>query len=149
MATTYYPRADSLLVALFHRVERKKASAQAQQELQATADGSEAPKLRAIPQETFETGDANDGERKWRAPYKVLPDFQNFLAYFADEIVFETEPIDPPKFDLPPPPAPSGKQPPPDPMALLLAEHAAACMKYQLDEELIPERILDIEDDKI
>jgi hypothetical protein len=30
-----------------------------------------------------------DGERQWRAAYRVLPDFENWVKYFADDIVVE------------------------------------------------------------
>lgn len=32
-----------------------------------------------------------DYEREWRAKYKIMPDFENWLAYFADDLVMENE----------------------------------------------------------
>jgi hypothetical protein len=58
MATLYYPRDDKLLVALYNRVK---------------------------------TGEKDendvDGEKDWRSAYRIMPDFQNWLSYFADELV--------------------------------------------------------------
>lgn len=35
--------------------------------------------------------DVIDYERYWRAKYRVMPDFENWLAFFADEIMQENE----------------------------------------------------------
>jgi len=59
VASLYYPRDDSLLLALYNKVKLEKA------------------KL------------GLDGERQWRAAYRVLPDFENWVKYFADDIVVE------------------------------------------------------------
>lgn len=59
VASLYYPRDDSLLLALYNKVKLEKG------------------KL------------GLDGERQWRAAYRVLPDFENWVKYFADDIVVE------------------------------------------------------------
>lgn len=58
MATLYYPRDDTLLVALYNKVKTG---------------------VRGITEP--------DGEREWRSAYRVMPDFENWLNYFADELV--------------------------------------------------------------
>jgi len=35
--------------------------------------------------------DVFDYERQWRAKYRIMPDFENWLAYFADDIIQENE----------------------------------------------------------
>jgi hypothetical protein len=59
VASLYYPRDDSLLLAIYNKAK---------------------------------SGDRSkiDGERKWRAAYRVMPDFENWVKYFADEIVITT-----------------------------------------------------------
>ncbi len=57
IASLYYPRDDSLLLALYNKVK-----------------GQEGP---------------TDGDRQWRAAYRVMPDFENWVKYFADDIVVE------------------------------------------------------------
>jgi len=54
----YYPRDDKLLLALYNKIKT----------------------------EDIEPLGA-DGEREWRAAYRVMPDFENWLKYFADELV--------------------------------------------------------------
>ena len=46
---------------------------------------------RKASEEENSLGSNLDGERQWRAAYRVMPDFQNWIQYFADEIVFEQE----------------------------------------------------------
>ena len=81
-----------------------------------------------------------------------MPDFQNWITFFADEIVFEQEVA-----------VPVQEQEPVDPKAAAAAvkkgqdpvelEQATALtvnvMKYAMDEDLLPDRMLDIEDDKV
>lgn len=71
-ATLYYPRTDALLVALYNKTTKKAP--------QGSLKPNSAPP--ADPNEP-------DGERSWRAAYRVMPDFQNWITFFADEIVFE------------------------------------------------------------
>jgi hypothetical protein len=65
---------------------------------------------------------AVDGERHWRAAYRVMPDFENWLKYFADDMVVEAQ----------------GTQ--------KVEGHP---VKYQLDEEMVPEALIDIDDLKV
>ena len=58
VATLYYPRDDSLLVALYNKVKTDK-------------------------------GVGVDWEKNWRAAYRVMPDFENWLKFFADDMVVE------------------------------------------------------------
>jgi hypothetical protein len=89
-----------------------------------------------------------DGERKWRAAYKVLPDFENWLAYFADEIVLESDtPIAYPKPEHAAPPAPSKGAAAVD--AIDPNCVPVTFFKYSMDEEILPESMLRVEDDKI
>ena len=56
--------------------------------------------------------DVIDYERSWRAKYRVMPDFENWLAYFADEIMQENEIPKPAKKEeapVPVDPVPAGK----------------------------------------
>jgi len=87
-------------------------------------------------------GDNLDGERKWLAPYRVVPDFQNWLTFFSDEFVFEQEPVSFQKKEdnL------ASSQPQPDTTG---NRTVGGFMKYQLDEDAMPEKMLDIEDDKV
>lgn len=62
IASLYYPRQDQLLVALFNK---------------SAASGEQAAKF--------------DGEKNWAAAYRVMPDFQNWIAFFSDEIIMEQE----------------------------------------------------------
>lgn len=82
-----------------------------------------------------------------------MPDFQNWVEYFAEEIVFEQEVAVPVKED-----EPAEKDAKQDKRAKEKGqqeenpEHTALTvniMKYQMDEDLLPERMLDIEDDKV
>lgn len=54
----YYTRDDKLLLALYN-------------------------KIKTVDREPL----GADGEREWRATYRVMPDFENWLKYFADEFV--------------------------------------------------------------
>lgn len=44
-------------------------------------------------------GENLDGDKTWRAAYRVVPDFQNWLTFFSDELVFEQEAAITPKDD--------------------------------------------------
>ena len=70
MASLYYPRTDSLLIGLFNKQTPQAAK----------TESSAASK---------DIGVDLDGQRNWRAAYRVMPDFQNWVEYFAEEIVFE------------------------------------------------------------
>ena len=70
MASLYYPRTDSLLIGLFNKQTPQAAK----------TESSAASK---------DIGADLDGQRNWRAAYRVMPDFQNWVEYFAEEIVFE------------------------------------------------------------
>lgn len=59
VASLYYPRDDSLLVALYNKVKGERGRA------------------------------GVDGERQWRAAYRVMPDFENWIKYFSDDMVVE------------------------------------------------------------
>jgi len=95
MSSLYYPRKDALLVALYFKKNQKQTpgSANAANDSKAEAD----KKFKVIPEETFDLGQGLEGEKNWRAAYRVVPDFQNWLSFFADELVFEQEPIVPSK----------------------------------------------------
>ena len=70
MASLYYPRQDALLVALYNKTNKKLP----------VGKGQPVPPVNL---------NEPDGERAWRAAYRVMPDFQNWITFFADEIVFE------------------------------------------------------------
>jgi len=97
------------------------------------------------------TDDA-DGEKHWRASYRVMPDFENWLVIFADELVQEQdipvkaeEPSDQPPATAPPKDAKKGAPVDAvDPNAL-----PVTLMKYTLDEENLPSSLLNVEDAKI
>jgi len=135
-ATLYYPRTDSLLVALYNKTTKKAP--------QGVLKPTSAPQP-----------DSNepDGERSWRAAYRAMPDFQNWITFFADEIVFEQQiavPIPEPEVvDTKAPAAKDAKKGAeiiePDQITALTIN----IMKYSMDEDLLPERMLDIEDDKV
>ena len=136
-ATLYYPRTDSLLVALYNKTTNKPA--------QGSSKPSSAP-AQPDPSEP-------DGERSWRAAYRAMPDFQNWITFFAEEIVFE-QAVAVPVGDAEPAdskPAPGGKPGKPAEVAEPDATTAMTVniMKYSMDEDLLPERMLDIEDDKV
>ena len=70
-----------------------------------------------------------------------MPDFQNWITFFADEIVFEQEvavpvsepePVDPKAKDVK-----KGQEVEEDKTALTVN-----VMKYQMDEELLPDRMI-------
>jgi hypothetical protein len=67
VSSMYYQRTDALIVSLYHKHNL----------------GAESK----LPM-----GENLDGDRQWRASYRVLPDFQNWIQHFADELVFEQEP---------------------------------------------------------
>ena len=74
MASLYYPRQDALLLALYNKTSKKMPQ---------VTGGGKSQQIPAVdPNEP-------DGERGWRAAYRVMPDFQNWITFFADEIVFE------------------------------------------------------------
>lgn len=61
----------------------------------------------------FYLGDDCDGEQKWQASYRVMPDFQNWIAFFADEVLDHQEVAVPVESEDKPEPvkeAPKGKQ---------------------------------------
>ncbi len=132
-ATLYYPRTDSLLVALYNKTTRKNVSG---------SKGQPAPPI-----------DLNepDGERSWRAAYRVMPDFQNWITFFADEIVFEQEVAVPVPEPEPVDPKSAGKDAQKKGVDLTEQDQLTALtvnvFKYQMDEDLLPDRMLDIEDD--
>jgi len=70
VASMYYQRQDSLIVALFNKAKAAATNA---------------------PDAATPMGENLDGERTWRAAYRVVPDFQNWLTFFSDELVFEQE----------------------------------------------------------
>jgi len=72
----YYPRSDSLLVALFNKV-KVRGSRKANDNKFKQVNSRELP---------LQTEDA-DGEKLWRASYRVMPDFENWLSIFADELI--------------------------------------------------------------
>jgi len=46
------------------------------------------PKFKNVtPREVPLSSEDADGERLWRAAYRVMPDFENWLAIFADELI--------------------------------------------------------------
>lgn len=91
VASLYYPRDDSLLLALYNK-QRPLGSQGA------------------------------DGERQWRAAYRVMPDFENWIKYFSEDLVVQTEGA---------------------------SNAEGQPLKYQLDDELIPEQLIDIDDIKV
>lgn len=93
VASLYYPREDQLLVAFYNK--RRQLN------------------------EYEDPQTAIDGEREWRAAYRVMPDFENWLHYFSDQLVIQQTQKD------------------------------SAIPKYQFDEEMIPDSLLDIDDRKI
>ena len=79
MIQTPYPRTDSLLVVLFNKYDKHAGEI-------AERPAHERPK--PVHQLEIQSGSSViDGERKWRAAYKVMPNFENWLAYFADELI--------------------------------------------------------------
>jgi len=91
-------------------------------------------------------GENLDGDKTWRAAYRVVPDFQNWLTFFSDELVFEQEAAIVPKDDKN---AITSSQPTGTNPGETQGKTVAGFMKYQMDEEAMPEKMLDIEDDKI
>jgi hypothetical protein len=85
VASLYYPRDDSLLLALYNKQKP------------------------TVP----------EGERTWRAAYRVMPDFENWIKHFSEDLVVETQ----------------GAEGQP--------------LKYQMDDELVPEQLIDIDDLKV
>ena len=92
VASLYYPRDDSLLVALYNKFK---------------------------PERTKMTV---DGERQWRAAYRVMPDFENWIKYFSEDMVVESQ---------------GG------------INLEGQPLKYQMDEEMIPDTLIDIDDLKV
>ena len=92
VATMYYPRTDAILIALYNKQK------------QPSQNNLNDQKFRAVDQQELplNTDDA-DGEKNWRASYRVMPDFENWLAFFADELIQEQELPKPPKTDVAPP----------------------------------------------
>lgn len=140
MATLYYPRTDSLLVALFNRVQRSQASQ---------------PSESAVETPEFFLGEEVDGEQKWQAQYRVMPDFQNWLAFFAEEVLLvqevtapleaeeKVEPVkEPPKGGKPPAKGVEKDEETAQPVTVNF-------MRYSIDDEMLPDHLLNIEDDKI
>lgn len=76
----YYPRTDALLVALFNKVKVRNNGKRNDNKFKSV-------NARELP---LQTDDA-DGEKLWRASYRVMPDFENWLSIFADELVQEQE----------------------------------------------------------
>lgn len=71
----YYPRTDSLLIAMFNKVKQPSTRPQKEE------------KFRHVSADLgLDTKDA-DGEKQWRAAYRVMPDFENWIIVFADEII--------------------------------------------------------------
>ena len=58
VATLYYARNDSLLVALYNKIK----------DIQRSEDGVH-------------------GEREWKAAYRVMPDFENWVKFFSEELI--------------------------------------------------------------
>lgn len=99
-------------------------------------------------------GEDFDGELKWQAQYRVLPDFQNWLAFFAEEMILgqevtallESEHKDEPVAKE----APKGGK-----KAEVVKEEETQgpvtinVIKYSIDEEMLPESMLNVEDDKV
>jgi hypothetical protein len=79
-ASIYYPRSDSLLIALFNKVKVPGTTRQSDSKFK-SVNTMELP---------LNSDDA-DGEKLWRASYRVMPDFENWLTIFADELVQEQE----------------------------------------------------------
>jgi hypothetical protein len=120
----YYQRQDALIVALFNKAKNQTV----------------------VPETTNPLGLNIDGDRTWRAAYRVVPDFQNWLTFFSEELVFEQEASSIPRDDkaLITNSQPTGTNP-----GETSGKTVSGFMKYQMDEEAMPERMLDIEDDKI
>ena len=94
VASLYYPRDDSLLVALYNKVRGDHSRLTV------------------------------DGERQWRAAYRVMPDFENWVNFFSENVVVPADQQGVPQIDGQP-------------------------VRYQMDEEMIPETLLDIDDRKV
>ena len=92
VASLYYPRDDSLLLALYNKVRSERNK------------------------------DTVDGERQWRAAYRVMPDFENWVKFFSDDMVVEAQ------------------------VGAKVEGGHTQPVKYQMDEEMIPETLLDIDD---
>lgn len=78
IASIYYPRNDSLLVALFNKIKVKGARKHNENKYK-NINAKELPLCT----------DEADGEKLWRASYRVMPDFENWLQIFADELIQE------------------------------------------------------------
>lgn len=62
VATLYYPRNDSLLVCMYNKIKQQH-------------------------EEGGEDWNKPHNEREWRAAYRVMPDFDNWVKYFSDDLV--------------------------------------------------------------
>ena len=85
-----------------------------------------------------------------------MPDFENWLAFFADEVIQESEipkPVKKEEVPAPIDPVPAGKAPGKGqaPAADIIDPYAipTTFMRYQLDEELLPKQLYGVEDAKI
>jgi hypothetical protein len=92
VSTMYYPRTDAILIALYNKQKQPSQNRLNDQKFR-PVDQQELP---------LNTDDA-DGEKNWRASYRVMPDFENWLAFFADELIQEQELPKPQKTDVAPP----------------------------------------------
>lgn len=141
----YYPRTDSVLLALYNK-HQKPIVAESQNFKVVSTD-----ELLPTNHEVF------DYERQWRAKYRIMPDFENWIAYFADEIIQENEILKPVKKEEAPavadPVPPAGKVPVKgqaqaadavDPNAV-----PVTLMRYLIDEELLPRQLFSVEDAKV
>lgn len=146
ITSIYYPRNDSLLVALFNKIKVRGAQKTAENKFKTV-------NARELPLSTLDA----DGEKLWRASYRVMPDFENWLSIFADELIQEQEVPKTQRLEsaLSPeaqPPAAAAKPgkdkgPPVD----AVDPHAipVTLMKYVLDEEALPSSLINVEDAKI
>lgn len=145
IASIYYPRTDSLLVALFNKVKMPR------QNKRNIDNKFKSVNVRELP---LQTEDA-DGEKLWRAPYRVMPDFENWLAIFADELIQEQE-IPKQRLDSalqqeqqPPANAKPGKDKDKNADAPDANAIPVTLMKYVLDEDALPSSLINVEDAKI
>jgi hypothetical protein len=98
-----------------------------------------------------------DYEREWRAKYKIMPDFENWLAFFADDLVMENEIPKPAKKEevvggAEPVPVAKGVKDGKNSQAAEVVDPNAipvTFMRYVLDDELLPKQLYGVEDAKI
>jgi hypothetical protein len=105
LASLYYPRTDKLLIALYNKTNQNSLD----------ENGKKLP-------------DTPDGSKEWRAAYRVVPDFQNWLKYFSSELVYE-EAVENDQVEKTEGQTSSIQHP-----------------LYALDDEMLPDRLLDIDD---